>query len=117
MALGLLYDEKKVRSLFSSYAARKYIEKGHHPGREVSFSHFNGIRTIVRLKAEGFFGVSLDCSRIEGRYQIVAVSKERVVMLYDSAYPLNPVPALSKGNYRIRLLAQAAEGSFIIRNI
>jgi hypothetical protein len=117
MAIGLLYPGKKVRSLFSSYATLKYIEKGHHPGREVSFKHFNGIKTVARLQAEGFYGLSLDCSRLEGRYQIVAVSKERVVILYDSSYPSSPIPALSKGRYRIRLLAQAAEGSFIIRNI
>jgi hypothetical protein len=59
----------------------------------------------------------MEANCLEGRFQLVAVSKEKAMLLFDSAFPDNPVPALSKGVYRLRLLGEKANGFLLLRNI
>jgi len=115
MAIGLLFPEEKVRRLFSSHSCLMFMERQWNHTITVSFKKMRGIRTLVRFRTEDPVGLSIQGELLEGRFQIVAISKERTILLYDSALTTQNVPSLPKGLYRLRLLADKAAGSLIIK--
>lgn len=115
MAIGLLFPEEKVRRLFSSHSCLLFLERERNHTLTVSFKKMRGIRTLARFRTEDSAGLFIQGELFEGRFQVVAISKERIVLLYDSALTSQGIPSLPKGLYRLRLLADKAAGSLIIK--
>jgi len=117
MAIGLLFPEEKVRGLFASHSVLLFLEKEIDNTITLSFKKMRGIRTLARFRVEGQRELSIQGELLEGRYQVVALSKERTILLYDSALPSVAVPTLPEGLYRLRLLADKATGSVVIKSL
>lgn len=117
MAIGLLFSEDKVRRLFVSHSALLFLEREVGHVLTISFKKMRGIRTLTRFRVEGERTISIEGELLEGRYQVVALSKERTILLYDSALPSLALPVLPEGLYRLRLLADKATGSLLIKSL